>query len=61
MTFGKRKTLSDLYDEYVSRHNGKPKHDFSHFIKVMSMYEHHHTLIRPMIKWWQELRKVDKI
>ena len=45
------KTLSDLYEEYKIKHNGKPKHSFSHFIRVMSMVEHHRTYIRPKIEW----------
>lgn len=46
------KTYHDLYDEYVERYNGEPKHDFGHFIRVMSSLEHHHELIRPRIIFW---------
>lgn len=45
-----RKTLSDLYDEYVIKYNGHPKHDFSHFIRVASMINHHRTYIRTKFK-----------
>lgn len=55
-----RKTLSDLYDEYKLRHNNFPKYDFGHFIRVMAMYEHHRTIIRPRIRRWEEIREVDK-
>ncbi len=48
-----RKTLSDSYEEYKIKHNGKPKHDFSHFITVMNMIDHHRTHIRPKIEWCQ--------
>ncbi len=50
-----RKTLSDLYEEYKIRHNGKPKHSFSHFIRVMSVLDHHRTYIRPKIEWWSNV------
>jgi len=50
-----RKTLSDLYEEYKIKHNGKPKHSFSHFIRVMSMVDHHRTHIRPKIEWWSNV------
>ncbi|MFW6246806.1 MAG: hypothetical protein ACOC22_01375 [bacterium] len=56
----KQKTLSDLYDEYKLRHNGKPKHDFSHFAIVMSSLEHHRTLIRPMINWWYGYKTMNR-
>ena len=47
-----RKTLTDLYNEYVLRYNGNPKHNFLHFIRVMSSIEHHRNYIRPQIQWW---------
>lgn len=47
------KSLNTFYEEYKVRHNGKPKHDYSHFIKVMSMIIFHRTMIRPKIKWWE--------
>ena len=50
-----RKTLTDLYDEYSQRHNGKPKHSFSHFIRVASRIDHHRTYIRPKIEWWSNV------
>ena len=50
-----RKTLTDLYNEYSQRYNEKPKHSFSHFIRVMSMVENHRTLIRPKIEWWSNV------
>ncbi len=50
-----RKTFTILYKEYSKRYNNNPKHNFSHFIKVMSMIEHHRTIIRPMIKWWKNI------
>jgi hypothetical protein len=50
-----RKNLSDLYEEYKIKHNGKPKHSFSHFIRVMSMIDHHRTYIRPKIEWWSNV------
>ncbi len=50
-----RKTLSDLYEEYKIKHNGKPKHSFSHFIRVMSMIDHHRIYIRPKIEWWSNV------
>jgi hypothetical protein len=51
----KRKTLTDLYNEYVEKYNGKPKYNFSHFIRVVSMIEHHRIYIRPMIEWWSNV------
>ncbi len=45
-----RKTLSDLYEEYKIRYNGKPKHSFSHFIRIMDMIDHHRTYIRTKIE-----------
>lgn len=54
------KTLSDLYKEYEIRHGGNPKHNFSHFIKVVSMVDNHRTYIRPMIRWWEELKIIKK-
>jgi hypothetical protein len=50
-----KKSLTDLYNEYTQRHNGKPKHDFGHFIRVMSMIDHHKTYIRPKIEWWSNV------
>jgi hypothetical protein len=50
-----RKTLNDLYEEYKIKYNGKPKHRFSHFIRVISMVEHHRTYIRPKIEWWSNV------
>ncbi len=47
-----RKTLSDFYEDYKIRYNGVPKHSFSHFIRVISMLEHHRKYIRPKIEWW---------
>ena len=49
-----RKTFTKLYKEYSQKYNNNPKHNFNHFIKVMSMIEHHRNIIRPMIKWWNE-------
>ena len=34
------------------KHNGKPKHSFSHFIRVISMVDHHRRYIRTKIEWW---------
>lgn len=56
-----RKTLTDLYNEYSQRHNGKPKHSFSHFIRVISMIDHHRTNIRPKIEWWSNVYNVLRI
>ena len=50
-----RKSLTDLYNEYTQRHNGKPKYSFSYFIRVMSMIDHHKTYIRPKIEWWSSV------
>jgi len=50
-----RKTLTALYNEYALRYNGIPKHNFSHFIRVMSMIEHHRIHIRPQILWWSNI------
>jgi hypothetical protein len=52
-----KKTLTDLYEEYKNKYNGKNKHNFSHFIRVMSMINHHRTFIRPKIIWWEDLKK----
>ncbi len=52
-----RKTLTDLYEDYKNRHDGKPKHSFHHFIRVMSMIDFHRTYIRPKIKWWSNYLK----
>ncbi len=52
-----KKTLTDLYVEYKIRYNGKPKHSFHHFIRVMTMLEHHRTYIKPKIKWWSVTNK----
>ena len=46
-----RKNLTHLYNEYTLRHNRKPKHSFPHFIRVMSMINHHKTYTRPKIEW----------
>ena len=51
-----RKSLTDLYEEYSKRYNGKPKHDFGHFIRVMSQLNHHRTLIRPQYEFVAYLR-----
>ncbi len=50
-----RKTLSDLYEEYKIKYNGKPKYSFSDFIRIMSMVDHHRTYIRPKIEWWSNV------
>jgi hypothetical protein len=50
-------SLSKLYDDYVVRYNGLPKHDFSHFIRIISMWSHHNTYIRPKIRWWNDVNK----
>lgn len=47
-----KKTLTDLYSEYTKKYNGKPKHSFSHFIRIINSIKHHNSYIRPMIKWW---------
>lgn len=47
----KRKTLNDLYDEYVIKYNGNPKYDYCHFITTMSNIIFHYEIIRPMIIW----------
>jgi hypothetical protein len=52
-----KKTLSDLYQEYKIRHDEKPKHSFSHFIRVMSEIYHHRTYIRTKIEWWSDVNK----
>jgi hypothetical protein len=49
------KSLSDLYEEYKIKHNGKPKHSFSHFIIVISKLEHHRSYIRHQIEWWSNV------
>ena len=51
------KSYSVLYDEYVKRHDNKPKYDFAHFIVVLARFHHHRELIRPKIRWWQEAYK----
>lgn len=51
-----RKTLTILYEEYSKRYNGKPKHDFGHFIRVKSHLNHHRTLIRPQYEFMAYLR-----
>lgn len=48
------RSLNELYEEYVIKHNGTPKHDLGHFIRVMSKIIHHKTYIKPKIKWWYE-------
>lgn len=53
-----RKTYSDLYNDYEKRYNGKPKHNFSHFIRVVSQYDFHRIMIRPKIKWWYDINKM---
>jgi hypothetical protein len=50
-----RKTLTDLYNEYYIRYNRNPKHDFSHFIKVIGRINHHITYIKPKIRWWSNI------
>jgi len=50
------KDIRYLYKEYYDKHNGNPKHDFSHFIRVRSSIIHHKEKIRPMIIWWSETR-----
>lgn len=50
-----RKTLTDLYDEYSQKYDGKPKHNFSHFIRVISRINHHKTYIKPKIVWWSNI------
>jgi len=49
------KTLTNLYNEYSQRYSGKPKHSFSHFIRVVSRIDHHRTYIRPQIEWWSNV------
>jgi len=44
-----RKSYIDLYEEYKIKHNNKPKHNYSHFIRVIAHIDHHRTLIRPQI------------
>lgn len=49
------KTLNTLWEEYIIRHNGTPKHTFEHFIRVLSSIHHHRELIRPKIEWWSNV------
>lgn len=56
-----RKTITNLYEEYVERHNGKPKHSFSRFIRVMSHIIHHKEEIKPQIIWWSDVNKTIRI
>lgn len=51
-----KKSLSDLYEEYSQRYNGKPKHSFSHFIRVCSSLQHYYSIIRPKKIWWINVR-----
>jgi hypothetical protein len=51
----KRKTLSDLFEEYKIKHNGNPKHDFPYFIKTISQITFHREHIRPQIIWWNTI------
>ena len=43
---------NESYNKYSQKYNGKPKHNFSHFIKVINMIKHHKTYIRPKIEWY---------
>lgn len=56
----KRKTLNDLYDEYVIKYNGNPKYDYCHFVTTMSNIIFHYEVIRPMIIWWSDWNKFRK-
>jgi len=55
-----KKTLNNLYCDYAIKYNGKQKHNYSHFILVMSALNFHHEIIRPQIKWWHDLKKEKK-
>lgn len=48
------RNIADLYKAYCDHYAGNPKHDFSHFVRVISQWKHHRTLIRPMIAWWSQ-------
>ena len=50
------KTLSNLYEEYQEKHNGKPKHSFAHFATVLSKLRHHRKYIRPKIIFWENVQ-----
>ena len=41
------------YNEYVKNCKKKPR-TFGDWLILMSKLEHHRTIIRPMIIWWQE-------
>lgn len=56
LTTNRELTYDELYTIYSNNYNGKPKHDYSHFIKVISSLKFHNELIRPKIIWWQTLR-----
>lgn len=46
------------YEQYV-RNSKKTPRSFGNWLILMSKLEHHRTIIRPMIIWWQELRKIE--
>ena len=48
-----KKDLNVLYNQYFIKYKGEPKHGFCHFVRVMSMLEHHRTHIRPKIKFYE--------
>ena len=52
MVISKIKNLTDLYNKYSQRYKGNPKHSFSHFIRVISMINHHRTYRIPNLKFW---------
>ena len=52
----KRKTINDIYEEYIRNCKTKPT-EFGTFLRIYSSINHHRTYIRPQIKWWHDLRK----
>jgi len=53
-------SLSEKYDKYCDKYNGNPKHDFSHFARVVSMVSFHREFIRPKIQFWEEVEVKSK-
>jgi len=48
------------YTEYVKNCKKQPR-SFGDWLIITSQLEHHRDLIRPMIIWWQDLRKTEKL
>jgi hypothetical protein len=54
----RQRSTDERFNEYVRNCKKQPR-SFGDWLRITNMYIHHRQIIRPMIIWWQELRKRD--